>query len=238
MAGMAEVISSYCNRVFASLVSCIEADAVNWVVTIPFHGFEVGSQVKFSSSGDYTETLEIIDRTTHTFTVANVIEQVDVDLMLSDPEWVSVRPVRTMTLSTNGYDRIALFPRPVAEVVSLTIDGVTIDPSEYGLADIDNGLSFIGEVVLGSSCYPEKGDRDRQTAGATVEFVSGEAFPPIALQSAMLYVLKVQPTRQGQAAYQSQSMEYYSYSKMSGADVGSLLGESEFAIKRFRLPTI
>lgn len=251
MASLTRLLERTCCRAFPMMVSDVVASNESGdeterdlEFTIPHHGLRVGTSVKVETSTGVLSDLYTIDsRSVHKIQIRATISAAGADALLDSEEWVSVRKVRKVVKATKGGSSIFLDPRPVAEIISVTTDSavetVAMDAADYALGDRDeDGLSFIGELMLKTASLPVKGRESHYSDGVTVEFVSGELYPPRALHEALLNLLVELPKRQARGDLQSESFEDYSYSRLSVSEVGRLFGESEYVIREFTLPPL
>jgi hypothetical protein len=242
VAGMSSAFSITCNRTFAMRASeAIEA-AGKLKIFIPFHGLMPGQQVSITIAGEAADpidllTIEEAEFTTHEF-------QVPFDQPLGDlcDAGVTVRPVQTEVHSTRGEPAVFVDRLPLAEVVSVSTkdaDGAweSLAVADYMIADTRSGLSFSGEVALDSTYFPSPTlKRCWKPAAVQVEFIAGEPTVPAAVVHAVSASVKNASTRQGSSGLQSESLDYYSYTRMSPQAAAETFGDVMQTIRQYRIP--
>ncbi len=248
-AGITVALEKACNRVFARRVSNATAVSGTATATIPRHGWSVGQSIRIAAinAAPHWDGITTVASVTGWDTITF---EIDSEVSEETAAELSIRPVRQAVLQTNGGQTVLLHPRPVAEITSLELgngDGTyetALAASAYAIGDPVDGVSYSGELVLYETFFPYRaGDyRGGQyiTAGARVSFVCGEAIVPSdiiygarqAMKSVWANRNKTKPNMQ------SESYDYYSYSRMNTEQLSEMFGELQSIIRSHRLALI
>lgn len=248
-AGITAAFERACNRAIAKRVSNATAQNGTATATIPRHGWRVGQQIVVTAINadahweGITEVTSVSGWDVITF-------QIDSEAESETATEITIRPVRSSVFQTRGTQSLFLDPRPLADVVSVELgkgDGTyetALDASTYALGDLVDGVSLTGELVLYGRRFPERRGTYRQggyiNAGARVAYVSGEPIPPSDLIYGARKAIKTQWERKDKknADLQSESYDYYSYSRMSTEQLAAMFGELESIIRSHKIAVI
>jgi hypothetical protein len=248
-AGISAALEKACNRVFAKRAS--NATAVNGTASAKVlrHGLRVGQSIKVAAINAASHW----DGVTTVASVTGYDEltfEIDSELASETAAEISIRPVRSNVMQTSGGSILMLHPRPVAEITSVEIglgDGTyetALASTAYALGDQIDGVSYSGELVLYTELFPKRlGDYrggHLQTSGARVGYVCGEPIvPPDLVYGAQRAMKSVWEKRlKKNTDLQSESYDYYSYSRMGTEQLRDMFGEFESIIRSHRLALI
>jgi hypothetical protein len=248
-AGITAALERACNRTFAKRIS--NATAINGTVTatIPRHGFKVGQRIAvaaINAAPHFEGLMEVASVSGWDQFTFGIDSQLASEAAIE----LSVRPVREVVMQTRGGQAVFLDPRPVAEVVSVEIGegggtfAAPLGASKYALGDLIDGVSFTGELVLYEQRFPERRgtfkDGRWATAGARISYVSGEPNAPSDIIYGAKRAMKSVWDRKDRknADFQSESYDYYSYSRMGADQLAALFGELESIIQSHRVAVI
>jgi len=245
-AGISAALEKACNRVFARRASNATAANGTASATIPRHGFRVGQSIKVAAINAASHWDGITTVASVTGYDALTFE-IDSELASETATEISIRAVRSNVFQTQGGSILMLHPRPVADITSVEIgkgDGTydaALATSAYALGDQLDGVSYSGELVLYSDLFPKRlGDYaggSLRTAGARVGYVCGEPIvPPDLVYGAQRAMKSVWEKRlKKNTDLQSESYDYYSYSRMGTEQLREMFGEFESIIRSHRL---
>lgn len=248
-AGITQAFERACNRVIARRVS--NATAAEGVATaiIPRHGWRVGQEIRVAAINAASHW----DGLTEVASVSGwdqITFEIDSELESETATEITIRPVREAVLQTRGTQSVFLDPRPLAEIISVELgkgDGTyetELDADTYALGDIVDGVSFTGELVLYDDTFPERLGNYRRggyiNAGARIKYISGEPIPPNDLIYGARRAMKTtwEQKDKKNSNLQSESYDYYSYSRMGADQLAGLFGELESIIKSHRIAVI
>lgn len=249
-AGITAAFERACNRVIAKRVSNATAADGTATAIIPRHGWRVGQEIKVTAvnADSHWEGLTEVASVTGWDQITFAIDSEEETETATE---ITIRPVRQSILQTRGTQSLFLDPRPLAEIVSVELgegDGTyqtALETTKYALGDIVDGVSLTGELVLYDGLFPERlGGTYRQgkyiNAGARVSFISGEPVPPSDLIYGARMAMKKTWERKDKknSDLQSESYDYYSYSRMGADQLAALFGELESIIKSHRIAVI
>jgi hypothetical protein len=259
LGGLCEALEGLLNRNFPHVIESYSVDeSANTVTFIsPQHGLSIGDEVWITSLGGESpiENLQTVTavESFHSFSIAY-------SGTLAQLEAISVytiRKIRNDSMPTYGHNSIFLDPRPVANVLSVSIgnesnEATLLEATDYMLAETTGGISESGELYRIGKMWPKlqtrrqtilrRGDvpmpRRAMPAGARVKWVVGEAFPIPALANAMITLCIQYPKANEIQGFASVSYDYYSVSRISSAEIGKIFVEAEHMLKQYRLPLI
>lgn len=244
--GITAALEKACNRVFAKRCSNATAATGTASATIPRHGLKVGQSIAVAAINAASHWDGIT-------TVASVTGfddftfEIDSELASETAIEISIRPVRSEIKQTNGGSILMLHPRPVGQVTSVEVgkgDGTfdtALATAKYMLGDVTDGASYSGELVLFEGAFPTRTGSyrggDHQVAGVRVGYVCGEpVVPPDLVYGAQRAMKSVWEKRlKKNTDLQSESYDYYSYSRMGAEQLRDLFGEFESIIRSHRL---
>ena len=249
--GLFASIERACNRVFARVIESIDVvDGGDSVEVCQYrHRMKPGDKVSLASTSRSSD-LDIVGavilsegfgrdqyRIAAPEGVTIAAEDIDGVDFYSRPHWTEIR--RTRKGSTSAFVQ----KLPLMEVVKLSVpdgDGgwEEVLAEDYLIAGVMQGeASITGEVSLVSSTFSGAFNGDLyHPAGVQIEYVAGEPEPPEDAIYAMREILKVATRRNKQSDIQSESYDYYSYSRLSADQIGTLFGEAERIIRELRIP--
>ena len=238
VAGLGSLLGRMCNREFASRVSESISSGDTITLTVPNHGFSAGQSVSVvAEDGSLDEICEITSVPTLSKLTVQTSD-VAPDICNLDS---TVRLVHVATFATDGTDTVFIDPRPVSEIVKVSIpdgDGgwEEVDSSGYALSETRNGLSFCGALVNLERNWPHpKSGRARLSSGVKVEFVSGEPVVPPDAVYAMKLAVKQCRRNEKTGIFQSESNEGYSYSRRSSQELKAAFGEVLSTINQLKI---
>ncbi|MEM1225912.1 MAG: hypothetical protein AAGJ40_09445 [Planctomycetota bacterium] len=243
-AGLSDALSRACNRVFARYVESITADGTTTVVTSFRHGLSAGDRVSIATEGGSSpldgsvQTVAATNLTLDTFEIASAMTSAEATAIGS----ATMRPVVDEVHRTRCVDSIFVQCRPLAEVVSLeTHDGsqsyTTVAATDYSVVGpFKDGVSLSGEVALLEDQFPDGSLNGRwDPIGAKISYVAGEPTIPSGVEYLMTNMLNGLYGRLTASGFQSENIDYYSYSRLSTAEIGTLFGEADQIIKSYRI---
>lgn len=248
-AGLFASMQTCCNRSFAQRVENVTISGATATLLSFRHGFYVGQSVCVTTDSK-SSSLDLAKATVletgfgrDTFQVS-LGDSATITQAQADASTVYVRPVRKLIRRTReGSQSVFVQHLPLTKVISLSLpDGeggwTVLDADRYVFSgDRQEALSYSGEITLTSGSFPGGRDGSRfHPAGALIEYVAGEAVPPAELFYAMPRLLESAERRTRSSGMQSESYDYYSYSKLTADQVGSLFGEADKIIRELSIP--
>lgn len=248
-AGLFSAMQVACNRSFAQRVEGVTV-AGSVVSFLSFrHGFYAGQSISVSTDTGrsaldmVTATVLEAGVTRDTFALS-LAEDDSISQDQANARTIYVRPVRTLLRRTKaGSQSVFVQHLPLTQVVSLSVaDGgggfTLLDPDRYVFSgDRQETVSYSGEITLTSGSFAGgRGGSRFHPAGALVKYVAGEPVPPAELFYAMPRLLAAAEARSKSSGFQSESYDYYTYSKLTADQVGTLFGEADRIIRELRIP--
>jgi len=231
--------------VFPHIIESIVADETNATITAYRHGLKAGDKVRLTTEAGGTDidldsaTVLSDGLTRDVFKVACTITQGDATAVSR----ASVRPVRVAQHRTCGGESVFVDWRPLVDVVSLSVPdgqgGWTAKlATEYEISgDTGDGVSLTGEIVLLYDSFSRgTGTNKHRANGVRIEYVSGESFLVPTAKYVFTKCLGTISDRLLQSGIQSESMEYYSYTRSAADGAGVLIGEFDGLLNQLRIP--
>lgn len=241
VAAVSSLIERYCNRAFPKIVSSVAAISGDRIsLTIPRHGMVAGTTVKIdSSTGEALDGEFVIESVSeHLITIESEADEDSLEGVR-----LSVRKRYEKTLATNGGDCLFIDPRPVVEIDSLELtDGAggwaAVETTNYALANLEDGESVSGELVLITGNYPARRDGRTIPQGARVRFYAGSPWVQADIAKAAMSVIKNIEKQHRKAGLSSERYDYYSYQRFGASQLKELFGEVEHILASYRLTAI
>lgn len=258
LGSLTDLMEEVLNRGLTHAVESISVDEINDTATliVAGHGFAEGDEVDITTRAGNSpiEGQQVITSVVdeHQFKIAFTGTSAD---LAEHPEYTA-RRVLLQRVNTHGSHSLFIDPRPVAEVLEVSIgdtenDSELLDASEYFLAEIHRGVSYTGELFRSNQEWPKiytrtptvlwknkPQPRIPMPSGVRIKYIVGEPFVPQALVTALVKTAIATPKRQEIEGFGSVSYDYYSVSRISSTEIGQLFGESEYILKKFRLPVM
>jgi len=251
--GIGDAMGKAMNRTFVQLAESVVADGANLTVTSYYHGFRIGQSVRVMTDNGQSE-LDISEAVIlsdgfgkDTFKIACTVPSGNVGNYGS----IYFAPYRTDFLRTFPTPHVSVMNFPVIDVTKVERrhdryysagaspdeEGFeTLDSQEYWVEGEDYAENVLGRIVLRWKLWPAGTMGQKYNArGARITYCYGGVMDP-AIAFAFKNLLGNVKKRNASQDYQSESYDYYSYSKLSSGDIGALLGQYDNIIKQYSIP--
>jgi len=245
LAAATGAIESYCNSYFGRRPSRVSPGGSSTVFTVPGHGLVTGDYVMLSGMDDSTidglHQVTVLTNEVGAFSIA--------DLSTSAEATGLIRKRRTKVCDTRGGDTIYLNPCPVSEVTRVRLadspnvfsSSGEMDSADYMLELNSDGVCITGGLVRLDapwpySVTPRRFTRTLELARGAVEvqYVSGALVVPGDIVDAAIQLAAAIAVRGGDVPVASESLEYYSFSMLTGEALKSLPDSALAAMSRHK----
>lgn len=244
-AGVSDALRAACNRVFPSVIESVAATTGSLVtVTSYHHGLVPGDRIRVNTRGGGSG-IDLLDATVGSGGLTRDKFEVDANVSAFDPVLsggLTFRKVITEVMRTCGQTSVFVQWRPLESILGVSLinsEGTwdAVAEADYAVPDLTSSLSMTGEVELLRRSFPTgTNGRKCHPTGAKIVYVSGDRYISPSLLYAMKGLLEAAERRRRIAGFQSESYDYYSYSRLSAAEVGQLFGEADRIIAELRIP--
>jgi hypothetical protein len=242
-AGISESLSKACNRVFPRLVESIAISGSRAVVTSYWHGLHPGDRIRVNTMAGGTP-LDIGDVTVGPGGYSRDTFEIETNASAFDPAiagTITFRKVRMQVFRTRGEPSVFVPWRPLESVLKLEVRSSSdvweeVPADEFAISGEHDGLSLTGEVERIGKAFPCGRDNAAVPNGARVTYVAGDPFVSPDILYATINLIAAATDRNKRAEFQSQSYDYYSYSRMSSSEIGKLFGEADRIVMEYKIP--